>query len=186
MTHARVRTWTSLRLVLLAAILLVVARPVAARQAGRTTIAGGYGFLRDLGEGATPSVDYPAGWFLSGTYQVGLARLSAMAELDVNSRRNFAIETQRLRAYLGGARVRLVTLWRITAFAHALVGVERFSEPGFSDSGVAFQPGASVDVRVWRSLGARAQADYRVTRVSPSTFKDFRVGLGAVLSLGGS
>jgi hypothetical protein len=168
----------------MAAALGLVGRPVGAQENGRTTIAGGYGFLRDLGAGATPSVDYPRGWFVSGTSQLGLARLSAMGELDVNSRRNLAVETQRIQAYLGGARFRLITLWRVQASAHALVGVERFTEPGFSQSGVAFQPGAGVDVLLWRMLGARVQVDYRITHMGQDTFKEFRVGVGAMARLG--
>jgi hypothetical protein len=171
---------------LLAAVVLALAARPASAQSSATTAAGGYSYLRDLGAGATPSTDYASGWFVAVTRQIGFRRLALMGEIGANSRENLAIEVQRLTAFLGGARVSLVRISRLETYAVALVGVERFSEPGFSESSLAFQPGAGVDVPIWKALGARAEADYRIARKDGITFKEVRIITGTIIRFGGS
>ena len=169
---------------MLAALVLVPPSPARA-QTSATTVAAGYSYLRDLGGGATPSTDYATGWFVAVTRQVGFRRLGLVGELTGNSRTNEAIEVQRLTAFLGGVRVLLVNLSGLEMYTVALLGVERFSEPGFSETALAFQPGIGVDLPIWKALGARAQADYRMARKDDVTFKEVRVAAGATIRFGG-
>jgi hypothetical protein len=170
---------------LIPVVMALAARPAHA-QSSTTLVAGGYSYLRDLGAGATPSTDYPSGWFVAVSRQIGFHRLALMGEIGGNSRENLAIEVQRLTAFLGGARVSLAHISRLETYAAALVGVERFSEPGFSEWSLAFQPGAGVDLPIWKALGARAGADYRIARKDGVTFKEFRIITGATIRFGGS
>ena len=146
-----------------------------------TTIAGGYSALRDLGNAGTPATDYLSGAFATITRQLGPKRLSIVGDVGMNSRENGAIEVVRLRSFLAGGRFDVLRLWKARVFGQALAGVERFSEPGFSESGTAFQPGAGIDLHVWRGLGVRTQAGYRIVRAEKTTFRSARVNVGAVL-----
>lgn len=146
------------------------------------TIAGGYSFLRDLGSGGTPSTDYPTGAFAAVTRQFGPRRMALVGDVSMHARENRAIEVIRLRALLGGARVDVLSIWNARLFAQALAGIERFSEPGFSETGTAFQPGAGIDLAIWRRLGARVQADYRIVRAEGTTFRSLRVNAGATVA----
>jgi hypothetical protein len=165
------------------ALVAAFAQPAFARQPA--TVAGGYSFLRELGTAATPATNYPNGWFAAVTVPLGRLPLAVSGEINVNSRTNI-IETQRLQAFLGGVHVPFMSAGKLLAFGRALVGVERFSEPGFSESGFAFQPGAGIDLGVTRTLGARVEVDYRIVSQEQVTFKEVRVITGVVIRLGGS
>ena len=173
---------TILRVLLTVAAIATFARPALARQAV-ATVAGGYSFLREQGTAATPATDYPNGWFAAVTTSLGGLPVAATGEISVNARTNI-IETQRLQAFLGGVHVPITTVWKMAVFGRALLGVERFSEPGFSESGFAFQPGAGVDIGLSR-IGARFEVDYRIVSQEHVTFKEVRVVVGAVARFGG-
>ena len=70
------------------------------------------------------------------------------------------------------------------------MGAERFSEPGFSETGLALQPGGGVDVGLTDRLALRAQADYRWVRVGANatdpavTIDEWRVGIGLAIGVG--
>jgi hypothetical protein len=64
------------------------------------------------------------------------------------------------------------------------VGVERFSEPGFVESGLAIQPGGGVDWAMGARYFLRAQADYRMSRQTGGTFNNVRVAVGGGVRLG--
>ena len=168
--------------VVLLVVLLVMPATSARAQTTPTTLAGGHSFLRDLGSAGTPATDYPSGAFATVTRQVGPRRLSIVGDLGMNSRENGAIEVVRLRSFLAGARFDVRSLWKACLFGQALVGVERFSEPGFAESGTAFQPGAGIDLGLWRGLGVRGQTDYRIVRSEGTTFRSLRVNVGAMLA----
>ena len=169
----------------------IVAAPAIARAQAAADppaaveVAGGYSVLTELGKGPTSSTTYPTGWFITAGRPVGWPWLVWSGEISVNARTNLAIERQRLVAFLGGAHVPLIHAGRLRAYASALAGVERFSEPGFNESGFAFQPGAGLDIRLWQALGARVQADYRIAWQDTGTYKDVRVIAGAAIRLGG-
>jgi hypothetical protein len=181
--HTRLRT-----LAILAGVIGFMAiGPAAARAQGPALeVAGGYSYLSELASGATPATGYPRGWVVAAGRPVGWRWLVAVGEMGVNARTNLAIETQQVFSVLGGAHFVVWRRGRLDLRASALAGMERFSEPGYSESGFAFQPGAGLDVRLWRALGARVSTDYRIARLDGATFKNVRVNLGAVIGLGGS
>ena len=82
------------------------------------------------------------------------------------------------------SQVSLLRTTRLALFGQALGGVERFSEPGFVESGPAFQTGAGLDVAIWSRLGARLQGDWRLSRQNDVTYKEVRVALGLTVRLG--
>jgi hypothetical protein len=171
---------------ILAAILTLAATaaPASAQQEPPTSIAGAYTVVREQGPGGFEAATYPVGWLVTGSHRIGIGRLSAVGELAVNRRENFLGETQQLVGILGGASYPLLSSPRMTIFAQALVGLERFSEPGFTESGLAIQPGVGLDWSLGARLFMRAGADYRLARQTGGTFKELRGIVGAGVRLG--
>lgn len=174
------------RLLLLVAVLLtfVAVAPAAAQGHEPAHAFVGLSALRDLGSGEIGETDYDRGFLVSVGAPLRWARLSLVGEVGANSRTNILDETQRLLALMAGARVSVLRTTRLALFAQALGGVERFSEPGFVESGPAFQTGAGLDVAVWSRLGARLQGDWRLSRQNDVTYKELRVALGLTVRLG--
>jgi opacity protein-like surface antigen len=167
-------------LVLVCALAAVVVLPTAAAAQTPITVSFGYAALREQGPGDFPASVYDTGWALSGAYPIGLDRILVAGELGRQERVNIVDETQELTAGLVGARYLFARSGRLTAFGQALVGVERFTEPGFEESGFAFQPGAGLDYDVAAGVGVRVQGDYRLSRQGEATFKDWRFFVGGV------
>jgi hypothetical protein len=163
---------------LIVACFLVGLTPVQAAAQARATAAGGYSYLHELGEGGQ---DYATGWFASFAQQIGSSRLSIAGEINQNSRKNTVDETQRLLGLLGGVRIQIAEMGRLRIFADGLLGMERFTEPGFDESGFAWQTGGGIDFRFWRQLGVRVQTDFRFAYEEDTTFKEFILNSGAVL-----
>jgi hypothetical protein len=65
-----------------------------------------------------------------------------------------------------------------------LGGVERFSEPGFVESGPALQIGAGLDVSIGSRLGVRVQGDWRLSQQNDTTYKEVRAAVGLTFRLG--
>ena len=171
---------------LLAAMLTLPATavPASAQQEPPTSIAGAYTAVREQGPGGFEPATYPAGWLVTGSHRIGIGRLSAVGELAVSRRENFFGETQQLVGLLGGASHPLLSTRRMTLFGQALVGLEKFSEPGFTESGLAIQPGVGLDWAIGARLFVRAGADYRLARQTGGTFKELRGIVGAGVRLG--
>ncbi len=178
------RTNPLLVVLVVAGLAVAVARPAHAQDTPATTIAGGYSYLREQGPGGFPAVSYPVGWLVAGSQPLGLGRLAAAGELGVSRRENVVGETQRLLAVLGGVTVGLVTTGRTTIFGQALVGLERFSEPGLTESGLAVQPGAGLDWALSPRYFLRVQGDYRMSRQTGGTFNELRFAVGGGIRIG--
>jgi len=163
---------------------LAAVGPAAAQVEPRTTIAGGYTYLREQGPGGLGVANYPVGWVVTGSQRLGLGRLSGVGEVGVSSRDNFFAEQQRLLAVLGGAKFGLLASGPMTIFAQALIGIERFSEPGLTESGLAIQPGAGLDWTLWSRYFLRVRADYRMARQTGGTFNELRAFVGAGVRIG--
>jgi hypothetical protein len=175
--HTRLRT-----LAFLAGALTIW--PAAARaQAPAFEIAAGYSRLSELASGATAATSYPRGWFVEAGRPLRWRWLIVAGEMSANARTNLVIETQRVFSVLGGAHIPVWRRGRLNLRASALAGLERFSEPGFSTSGFAFQPGARLDMGLWRALGTRVSTDYRIARLDDATFKNLRINVGVVVQL---
>jgi hypothetical protein len=69
-------------------------------------------------------------------------------------------------------------------FIQLLAGPVRESGSGPSETNIAVQPGAGVDVRIDNRRRLRLQGDYRSILASPSHTREYRVTVGAVLRLG--
>ena len=174
----------TVRLHIAAIMCLAYSAPAFAQGEPRATVAGGYVYLKERGAGDLEDPAYPLGWMAGGTFRLGSSRLAAAGEFGVSSRKNAFDETQRLTGLLGGARFTLVQARRVRLFAQALAGLERFSEPGFAESGVAIQPGGGIDLHLSARWFVRAQGDYRWSQTGDATFHTWRVvaGLGWILS----
>jgi hypothetical protein len=147
-------------------------------------LTGSYGYLHENGVGGGPSTTYAKGWFVAVDRRIGGGRFRAAGEIGGSYRDNAAVETQSLYAYLGGIRVNLLRLGPAHIFVHVLAGVERFSEPGFSEHGFAFQPGGGVDVAITQGLGVRVQGDFRAAHQEGVTINEARFGIGVVFGFG--
>lgn len=171
--------------VLLFALVALFATPgrADAQDPAPITISFGYASLREQGPGDFPASVYRRGWVLSGAYPIALDRLLIAAEVGRNERMNIVDEPQELNAWFVGGRYLLTRSRRLTTFAQTLVGSERFTEPGFEESGFAFQPGAGADFIILAGAGVRAQVDFRMSRQGEATFKDWRLFLGGVYHL---
>jgi hypothetical protein len=160
------------------------ASPAAAQVAPRTTIAGGYTYVREQGPGGLGVANYPIGWVVTGSQRLGSGRFSGVGEFGISSRDNFFDEQQRLLGLLGGARFGLLGSPRMTLYAQALIGLERFSEPGLTESGLAIQPGAGLDWTIWSQVFIRVQGDYRMALQDGGTFTELRALVGAGVRIG--
>lgn len=178
-------TRTTMSVLAACVIVAATASPAVAQASPPKTIAGGYSVLRELDTPGATANDYTKGWFVSVGHPFALQRLSLVGEIGGNYRRNLLKEVQRLHAFLGGARFTVARSSRLTIFAQGLVGIERFAEPGFNESGIAVQPGGGVDLSLFKSVGVRVQGDYRIARQGDTNFKEARVVVGAVLAVGG-
>jgi hypothetical protein len=159
-------------MVVLAAIGLAAA-PAAAQIRSPANVSAGYSALREVG--ASDAV-YGVGWAVSfATTPPG--GFGWAAEGGENYRRPAGV-TQRLLAVLGGARFTLPTTGRLVPFVQGLAGLERYSEPGFSENGFAAQPGGGVDIFMTRAAAIRAQVDYRWVRTDQRTFNEVRFVAG--------
>ena len=77
-------------------------RPAAAQVEPRTTLAGGYTYVREQGPGGLGVANYPVGWVIAASQRLGSGRLSGAGEVGISSRDNFFGEKQRLLGLLGG------------------------------------------------------------------------------------
>jgi hypothetical protein len=166
-----------------AAAALVVATAADAQDVKRLTVAAGAAAFREQPPGDSPATTYDTGWTVAANYLVLWDRLGAVVDIGVNKRTNIVGEREEVKAYLFGARYDLTRAGRFTLFGQGLLGREKFTEPGFSEHGFAFQPGAGVDISLWKGLGARAEVDYRVTTFDEATFKAWRVVAGGFFGL---
>ena len=148
-----------------AGLIAVLLYPFAAQAQTRGVVAAAAGVtsLREDPPGDVfPAQSYDAGWTVTGSYTfLWKQRIGPVVDLGRNERANLAGEAQTLSAWLIGARIDIISTRWFTPFAHALIGQETFEEPGFSETGLAIQPGGGVDVTLWKGLGIRAQGDYR-------------------------
>lgn len=163
---------------------MLPAAPAAAQGQPATTISGAYGWLRESGIGGNPSVSYNKGWVVSVAQRVTADRLAIAGEAGGQYRTTSAIETHSLYGFLGGLRFGLTRGSRLSTFAQVLAGVERFSSPGFSEAGFAFQPGAGLDVALHKRVAVRVQGDFRMAHEEGVTFHEVRVAVGIVVGVG--
>ena len=164
--------------------LIVAAVPGVARaQEPRVSIAGGYVFLQQQTAGDLGLPTFPFGWIGTAAFRLGSSRLSAVGEFGISYQTNDFDEQAQLMAVLGGARYALYQSRRLTLFAQGLAGIERFSEPGLVDSGLAVQPGGGIDLFLSKNVFLRMQGDYRWSQASDATFHAYRAmaGVGIVL-----
>jgi hypothetical protein len=163
------------------ALLAAAPPPAFAQQSVPITVSAGSTLFREQPPGNFDATTYDPGWSISASYPVLLRRLSAVVDIGRNTHVNIVEEKQEVFSILAGARYAFVDSPRLTVFAQAVVGRERFTEPGLEETATAFQPGGGVDVYVWRGLGVRAEADYRFSRYGDATFKDVRAVAGIVV-----
>jgi hypothetical protein len=165
-------------------VAMLAAAPAVAQEPPRTTIFGGYGWLREAGLEGNPAVIYDKGWVASVAHRLTASRLAFVVEAGGQYRQASTIESISLYGFLGGFRVALTRGSRLSTFAHALVGAEMFSSPGFSEAGFVFAPGAGLDVALHRRVAIRVQGDFRMAFEEGVMFKEARVTAGIVVGLG--
>lgn len=166
--------------------------PVKA-QAPRAEISGGYSFLHDRNR----SENFPAGWIASATGNVN-RWIGVTAEVGGNyrtcdncQRGPFTSQESRgtdlhLRVYtfMAGPRLAARAIPGVTPFAQILFGGSHISGgvefDGALTSGLTYQPGGGVDIRVRPKVGLRLQGDYRVIRTQGINGKQSRFLAGVV------
>jgi hypothetical protein len=158
---------------------LAVSTAASAQSEPRASVAGGYVFAHQQGTGEVSGTTYAAGLLAAAAVRLGSGRFSAAGEFGLSWHHNAFDETQQLTVVLGGVRIALKRSARLTLFAQALAGLERFSEPGLVESGVAVQPGAGFDFHVSSRVFIRAQGDYRWSHPNGATFHYVR-GVAAI------
>jgi hypothetical protein len=147
------------------------------------TGAGGYSILQENGPADIGTSTYKSGWTIMGTAHVWW-RLHAAGEYGVQFKPNVYGETQRLSAVLGGVRISILRFSHAVVYGQTLVGVEMFREPGFEESGLAIQPGAGIDWRVWKQAFIRGQVDYRWAQQTAGNFNELRFFVGGGIAWG--
>lgn len=175
-------------ILVMAALCLGLGRAAAAQQAGATSravadLSGGYAWLHEQPPADAESNTHPTGWLASGAFRLAGAMM-VVGEVGGNYRTNVADESARLHTFLGGVRFGIGLWEHAAAFVQGLGGMERFTEPGLTQSGFAVQFGGGVDLKLKGPLGARTQIDYRIADQDGYTFKETRVSFGAVWWLG--
>ena len=168
--------------VLTVLMLGLTARPARAQADPKVSAAGGYTYLQENGP-ADIAHTYKTGWMVTGAVHLWW-RLYGVGEYGVSLRKNVFDETARLSAFLGGVRVPILRATRMVIYAQTLLGVERFSEPGFEESGLAIQPGAGLDWLLWSNVFVRAQGDYRWAQQTAGNFHEFRLFVGMGVNWG--
>lgn len=176
---------------------LIGAAPLFAADAPKFELAGAYAFLQDTSR----SEGYPPGWALSATGNVR-DWIGVVAEVGGNyrscddcQRGPFASQTFRgtdlrirIHSYLAGPRVASHASSLFTPFGQFLVGGSHVSGgiefDGALNSGLTYQPGGGVDIRIAPGAALRVQGDYRIIRTSGRNNKQSRFLAGIVLSRG--
>lgn len=166
--------------------------PVKA-QTPRAEISGGYSFLHDQNR----SENFPAGWVASATGNVN-RWIGVTAEVGGNyrtcdncQRGPFTSQESRgtdlhLRVYtfMAGPRFAARAIPGVTPFAQILFGGAHISGgvefDGALTSGLTYQPGGGVDIRVRPKVALRLQGDYRVVRTQGINGKQSRFLVGVV------
>ena len=165
------------------ALTIAVVMPAVAQAQSTVNVAVGYSMLHELESGlGTGGATYPTGWIAEIAGKRDRSMLTFVGEVGGDYRRSAGV-LQQLHAFLGGVRVSSAAALGIVPFAQMLVGLEQYSEPGFSERGLALQPGGGVQISITHNVAARAQLDFRVAREQGETFKELRVVGGVVFSL---
>jgi len=162
---------------------LVGAASADAQERRSVTAAFGATYLKEQPPGDFPAETYDTGWAVAigGTFWKGLG---GVFDFGANRKTNIVDEEQEIEYYLFGPRYDITSSRWLRTYGQVLFGRETFTEPGFSERGLAIQPGGGVDVYVWRGIGARFQIDYRITDYDEARFKDWRVFFGGVVAIG--
>ena len=177
-------------------MLLSGAAPLLAADPPQFEIAGSYGFVRDTGR----AQNFPAGWALAAAGNVN-GWIGVVAEVGGGyatcndcQRGPFASQAfrgedlhLRVLTYMGGPRVTTHALSAVTPFAQVLFGGSHLSGgiewDGALNTGMTYQPGAGVDVRVGPRVAVRLQGDYRVIRTTGHNNNQSRFLTGLVYAL---
>jgi len=141
------------------------------------SISGGYSFLHELGN---PGVTYATGYAVSAAWTPG-ASFGIVGEVGGNFRNPGGV-SQQLFGALGGVRFSLGTTGSVIPFVQGLIGLEHYSEPGFSENGFGVQPGVGVDWFFLPAWAVRAQGDYRWVRANGDTFNEIRFVTGVTFA----
>jgi hypothetical protein len=173
--QTRAQTVTAIATIAIACAM--VASTACAQTEPRVSIAGTYVFLQQQTSSQIDASAYTFGWMAAAASRIS-GRWSGAGEFGISYKSNDAAETQLLMGALGGARFALLRAAHVTVFAQGLAGLERFSEPGLSESGLAVQPGGGVDIYLSSRVFIRAQADYRWSQANDTTFHAYRVVAG--------
>jgi hypothetical protein len=162
-------------------------------QTPRAEISGGYSFLHDENR----SENFPAGWVASATGNVN-RWIGVTAEVGGNyrtcdncQRGPFTSQESsgrdlhlRVYSYMIGPRVAARAVPGVTPFAQVLFGGTHISGgaefDGALTTGLTYQPGGGVDIRVTPKVGIRLQGDYRVIRAQGVNSKQSRFLVGVV------
>ena len=154
-----------------------LAAPAAAQE--RTSesynreISFNYSVLRDIGETASvgTSIDFGK--------KLGSGPVSIIGEVAFNKFGGDYNETY--KQFGGGVRLGKVSGGKTRVFAQMIVAAQR----SVGSTGIAYQPGVGLNVRMGGSVDLKLQTDFPIVRWESKTYKQFRVNVGLGIPLGG-
>jgi hypothetical protein len=176
---------------------LLAAAPLFAADAPKFELGGAYSVMQETSR----SESFRSGWAISAIGNVN-NWVGVAVEVGGNYRtcascQRGPFSTQRLRGtnvpmrihtYLAGPRVASHAAALVTPFAQLLVGGAHLSGglewDGALNTGMTYQPGGGIDVRIAPGAAVRFQGDYRIIRTSGENNKQSRFLAGVVLSRG--
>jgi hypothetical protein len=161
----------------------VVTVPSRALAADYPTVevAGGYAILHDN----SVSQNFPTGWFLSASGNISQV-LGIVGELSGAYKTASLLGTDvnlSMHSFMAGPKF-ASRQGQVTPFAQLLVGAARASGGilgvSVSETDLAVQPGAGIDVNLGPNLGFRLGANYRIIKATDSSVKEFQFVAGIV------
>ena len=133
----------------------------------------GYTVLRDIG--LTSSV----GTTIDFGKKLGSGPVSIVGELAFNKFGGDYDETY--KQFGGGLRFGKVTGGKTRVFAQMMIAGQR----SLGTTGIAYQPGVGVNVRMGSGVDLKLQTDFPIVRWKGETYKQFRFNIGLGIPLGG-
>jgi hypothetical protein len=146
-------------------------------HAQSVNVFGGYSYLRFRG---TPAGNFN-GWHFAGEYKFKRFHhlLGAVGDVsgDYGSPTNVSSS---VRTYMVGPQVSYS--WKISPFAHALVGAGHFSQGSFGSTSLSEGYGAGVDTKIFPRISWRIlEGDVIHTHFFGTTQNDLRLSTGIVI-----
>jgi len=171
-------------MLLLGLVLLISLAPLRAGAQDKIELFGGYSYMRfdatpllNPTSSSTSAIFNFNGWEASGEYKLR-DWLGAVADIDGHSGSPVGVSTS-VHTFLFGPQVSWS--WRVSPFAHLLVGGAHVSTGPYSENSLSGAIGAGVDMKLKHHIYWRiVEGDYLLTRFFGNTQSNVRLSSGIV------